>query len=611
MRLEAVGANAVIGYGREGPAFPVDDMKPTRMTLNPGDKGIRLDGRLGGTVYFGALMPGSTGLQVLIDRQVGYTTTLGLRFQDPATLSLPADGSVQVDRPGVRARDKEGVPYVSREVKVGGRMVIAMVKGDGPAVRLPEPGQNKPEKTPDPDLGEAGPKGFPEKEPAAEPVQPIAETRHFEGHTATVLSVAFSPKGRRALSGSADRTIRLWDVKTGKSLRVFEGVTAAVKSVVFAPSGKQALSGGEDGSVVLWDVETGKAVQRFEGHTGAVLCVAFAPNGAHVVSAGADHTLRLWDLARGEELRRFEGHKGPVQAVAFSPNGLWLVSRSQDGTVRRWETRTAKEFKSYPGHDASSAQVCAFDGRRVLSSVADKDLRLWDAESGKELRRFHGHTGRIGAVALSLGDRRALSGGADLLLRLWDLETGKELQKFTGHTKEVTSVAIANDGRHALSGGADNVVRFWDLPRATVAGTRRPEGKEIDFYYWNPRHKVNGISKNLQVLERQGGGLDVTLLPKGVLIAVRLPDGREIGLPDALGSTNIRVKVNPRLGYTTLAGLRFKSNVTVNIGQDGAVYVNRVGIRAIDDMTDDIYISRQVTHGGRRAIVMVLLKRAM
>ncbi len=569
-------------------------------------------GREGGATHFGVLMPGSTGLQVVIDSKLGYTKAAGLRFQDPATLSLPPDGTVQADRAGVNAVDKDGVPFVSREVEVGGRKVIAMVKGRGTPVKAAEadPGARKgPKEGPGPEAGKLPP----EKEPAPEPAKPVTETRRFEGHTGTVWGVAFAPDGKRALSGGEDKTLRLWEVATGKPVRVFEPLKAAVRCVVFASTGKQALSGGDDGSVVLWDVETGKPVQRFEGHTGPVFSVAFAPNGAHAVSAGDDRVLRLWDVASGKEERRFEGHGAPVQAVAFSPGGLWLVSRSLDGTVRLWEARTGKQLQSHKGHGDTGARVCCFDGRRVLSGIDDKELRLWDVESGKELRRFQGHTDRIGAVALSLGDRRALSGGADLTLRLWDLETGNSLQTFAGHTKEIVSVAIAPNGRLALSGSADGTVRLWELPKATpgVAGTKPPDGKRAEPYLWAPPFLVNGVSKNIQVFEKGNGVFTYTGLGKNSeLFVAKGPDGRDWPMPDAPGSTNIKVVVNPRLGYTTLASLRFKDNATVHIGKDGAVYVNRAGIRATHTPSDDVYVSRELTVDGRRAFAMVLVKRA-
>ena len=110
------------------------------------------------------------------------------------------------------------------------------------------------------------------------------------------FSFIFSRRSKRVLSGSADKTMRLWDVATGEQLRCFEGDTDSVYSVAFSPDGGWALSGGADKIVRLWDVETGKHLRSFKGHTEFVYTVAFSGDGKRVLSGGNDHTMRLWRL---------------------------------------------------------------------------------------------------------------------------------------------------------------------------------------------------------------------------------------------------------------------------------------------------------------------------
>jgi WD40 repeat protein len=164
-----------------------------------------------------------------------------------------------------------------------------------------------------------------------------AMLRVFEGHTEWVASVAFSPAGRQALSGSDDNTLRLWDVATGQELRRCEGHTNGVTSVAFSPDGRQALSGSGDRTLRLWDVATGQELRRCEGHTNTVTSVAFSPDGRQALSGSSDDTLRLWDVATGQELRRFEGHTNKVTSVAFSPDGRQALSGSWDKTLRLWD----------------------------------------------------------------------------------------------------------------------------------------------------------------------------------------------------------------------------------------------------------------------------------
>jgi hypothetical protein len=147
-------------------------------------------------------------------------------------------------------------------------------------------------------------------------------THHsFEGHTDAVVSVAFSPDGKDALTGSGDTTARLWNVDSGDLVHSFEGHTGEVYSVAFSPDGKYALTGSADTTARLWNVDSGDLVHSFEGHTGEVNSVAFSPDEQYALTGSYDHTARLWTVDSGDLVHSFEGHTGEVYSVAFSPDG--------------------------------------------------------------------------------------------------------------------------------------------------------------------------------------------------------------------------------------------------------------------------------------------------
>jgi WD40 repeat protein len=309
------------------------------------------------------------------------------------------------------------------------------------------------------------------------------EIRRLEGHSSVVNSVAFSPDGKTALTGSYDNTVRLWDLATGREIRRLEGHSGAVNSVAFSPDGKTALSGGGDvlqAELKLWDLATGREIRKFEGHSREVsrevTSVAFSPDGKTALSGSNDNSVRLWDLATGREIRKLEARSIGVNSVAFSPDGKTALSGSNDKTARLWDLATGREINMFEGHSREVKSV-AFspDGKTALTGSYDSTARLWDLATGREIRKFEGHSGYVTSVAFSPDGKTALSGSWDQTARLWDLATGREIKKFAGHSVGVWSVAFSPDGNTALSGSSnDNTVRLWDL--ATGREIRKFEG---------------------------------------------------------------------------------------------------------------------------------------
>ena len=172
------------------------------------------------------------------------------------------------------------------------------------------------------------------------------------GHTSWVSSVAFSPDGRRIVSGSTDNTLKVWDAATGQETLTLKGHTSWVMSVAFSPDGRRIVSGSDDKTLKVWDAATGQETLTLKGHTEAVWSVAFSPDGRRIVSGGADKTMKVWDAATGQETLTLKGHTGKVMSVAFSPDGRRIVSGSGDlfsgsgdNTLKIWDAATGQEPK--------------------------------------------------------------------------------------------------------------------------------------------------------------------------------------------------------------------------------------------------------------------------
>ena len=162
------------------------------------------------------------------------------------------------------------------------------------------------------------------RKPVYDPFPALLNT--VEGHADYVYSVTITPDGKKAVSGSRDNTLRLWDIESGACLKVLEGHTDTVYSVALTPDGKRVVSGSSDKTLRMWDLESGACLKVLEGHSKYIVSVALTPDGKRALSGSRDNTLRLWDLESGACMKVLEGHADTVYSVALTPDGKRAVS---------------------------------------------------------------------------------------------------------------------------------------------------------------------------------------------------------------------------------------------------------------------------------------------
>jgi len=331
------------------------------------------------------------------------------------------------------------------------------------------------------------------------------------GHAAPVRAMQFSADGTKLVTGSEDKTARVWDLTDAKfpELARFQH-SAAVTAVTLNADATIAVSGASDNSLKSWAVADGAEANSFTGHTGPIIALDMLPDGT-AVSAG-DTSVRFWNLANGQQTRT-DTAPAAVTAMSLSPDGTQLLVGSTNNSLAAHNPANGQVLFQLPGHLAPVRSISfRGDGSRIATRSSDGEYRVWDSTGQLQEARnvasgamalaadqkplanvFHGISfagesdslllsdpGKlVGRVSLLLRQAIApadtsltsvaylpdgkgiVTAGADKMVRLWNSTDGKEVRQFTGHTDVVTSVAVTHDGSRVVAGSADKTVRIW------------------------------------------------------------------------------------------------------------------------------------------------------
>ncbi|MCS7046166.1 MAG: WD40 repeat domain-containing protein, partial [Gemmataceae bacterium] len=341
----------------------------------------------------------------------------------------------------------------------------------------------------------------------------------FKGHTEPVYSVAFTPDGKYLVTGSFDNTIKLWDVGTGKEVKVYGGPNGhqkmvlcvavspdgqflasgsidntlklwdvplvapsrvvpapdSVQAIALSPDGSKLAFGSKDGQVKLVNAADGKELFKLEGHTGPVTGVAFSPNGQNLATCGADKTLRFFNVANGQLLGTITAHGAAASAVQFSTNSAQAFSTGDDGYLRIWQLPlTPSKPIAVTQPTPFTTAVLTPDGTSLLAAGQDKIIRQ-TAIAGKETRTLTGATAELNALAISPNNAFLAAAGADRRVWLWNNANNQPLGSFLAHGGPVTAVQFHPSSTQIMTAGVDGQARFWIVPHVSTRTFTHPD----------------------------------------------------------------------------------------------------------------------------------------
>lgn len=323
-------------------------------------------------------------------------------------------------------------------------------------------------------------------------------------------SVAFSRDGKRLFAGVTDRTIRVYDLATGRETtprlgqehaippRVKGGEIPVAREEIncleFSPDGTilasttlaTASAGpGALAEIHLWDVVHGTELRRIPAHGQWIMSLSFAPDGKTIASTGAEPVIRLWDVATGRAASPQAGHRSGVHRLIISPaDGTLFTSAYSDGTIRRWDSSTGRELglvADFVG--VISGLAMSPDGQTlVVADSMGRKLLLWSVAERREIRRFP----RVPVAEHNYVDSAAFSADGKMVaaeLRVWDVASGKVLATFRDQkaANEFTASSIpifpTPDGQQVITAEKEGI-RIWEIS----------SGKEVR---WAVRSKIH------------------------------------------------------------------------------------------------------------------------
>ena len=304
------------------------------------------------------------------------------------------------------------------------------------------------------------------------------DKQSLAAHHDAVVWLSLSPDGSQLLSASTDKSIKLWDVKTGLLAKDVGRHGDMVRSALFLPGGDKVLSGADDGLIDIWSVGEGRLENTLVAREyGGVRGLAVSADGTLAVSSHESGTVVVWNLKERRKLHVLNGHQWPANAVAISPDGKLVVSGDIDGVIRTWDIQTGKSLRLWKGHERGIYGAAFLpDGKQAVTASGDGMLKLWNVNTGREVRSFPGHAGTVYAVSVSADGKEMLSGSLDATARLWDLATGEELAFFDNSGSRIYSVALLGDGSVAIGDETGTIkIYCWQGRRyADPCGKGRP-----------------------------------------------------------------------------------------------------------------------------------------
>ncbi|XP_078101562.1 uncharacterized protein LOC144514251 [Sander vitreus] len=314
----------------------------------------------------------------------------------------------------------------------------------------------------------------------------------LRAHSDVVTAARLCFNDRCILSCSADRTAILWDVASGRPLRVFDGVhSKTITECALIPNTNRMVTVSWDKKMVSTDLETGQTLWR-RRQAGLLTSCSSSPDGRLLVCASdPQNGVYISDAASGQTLHHVnDHHRSTITRCLFDPQSQRVASVSADRSIKLWDLLTHRTTVNIDSNHSNVVSDCCFttSGYFLCTASWDKSLKLWDlqaggfrSQGGTALQR--GHEGSVSSCSFSADASLLVSGSYDRTVALWDMSSLCQTLILRGHSDWVTDVSISADRKLVVSASKDRTLRLWNIQNMEeipqVLEKRRTEGTGI------------------------------------------------------------------------------------------------------------------------------------
>lgn len=300
--------------------------------------------------------------------------------------------------------------------------------------------------------------------------------RVISGHLGWVRSVCVEPDNQWFATGSSDRTIKIWDLASGRLRLTLTGHIMTVRGLVVSPRHPYLFSAGEDKMVKCWDLETNKVIRHYHGHLSSVYSIALHPTLDLLVTGSRDSSVRVWDMRTRQAVHVLTGHQASVSSVKAQEFEPQVISSSMDSTVRLWDLAAGKTRTVLTHHKKAVRDLAMHPTEFTFSSASAENIKQWKLPNADFMHNFYPHNNSIVNTINVNQDGVMFAGADDGSMAFYDWKTGHRFQ----HTNTtalpgsleaeqgILTSAFDKSGMRLITGEADKSIKIWrEDPDAT------------------------------------------------------------------------------------------------------------------------------------------------